>query len=316
MEYLNIGIIKTLASNEYIGSTPEQRGTWTSLIGHCCLHENSGVIRNCTSWGDRRWMQTCGVTREEVSAETELFHFEGDDLIIFGYPHNVQASIEAKREYGKLGGRPKTAEEKPHGKPEGKAKLKPSGKTITKPHGKATVEPEGNSEENHMGNLKEGKGKESKGMECKGITSPDGEGFPPARAGSAEPETRELPFVEERNALARSSRSSHSADPLPKNAAEVETYFRGEIAFGRLLLPPDKVADAAVKFFNTSDGNGWLLSNGLPIQRWKPIASNYAMRYVEIEGRFPSNAPKADEDPYAGLKRVRLPGDVGYESKL
>lgn len=58
---------------------------------------------NHMSFPLRPWMQTCGVTCEEVSAETELFHFEGDVLIIFGYPHNVQASIEAKESTESLG---------------------------------------------------------------------------------------------------------------------------------------------------------------------------------------------------------------------
>ncbi len=58
----------------------------------------------------RRWMQTCGVTDQEISAENELYHFDGDNLVVFGYPHEIQDSVQTRRktarENGKLGGGP------------------------------------------------------------------------------------------------------------------------------------------------------------------------------------------------------------------
>lgn len=239
--------------------------------------------------------------------ESGFLEVDGEALIIHGFRER-NAKLFSNWNNGKSGGRGSKNGEPTDNRTETQTEptddssdsptetqAKPKGKP-NRTHNKPTVNPLGTDK------IRVDKSREEK-IRLEKNSSPDGEGFPPARAGSAEPETRELPFVEERNALARSSRSSHSADPLPKNAAEVETYFRGEIAFGRLLLPPDKVADAAVKFFNTSDGNGWLLSNGLPIQRWKPIASNYAMRYVEIEGRFPSKGGR-DENLLDNYKKL------------
>lgn len=59
----------------------------------------------------RRWMQTCGVTDQEINEENELYHFDGDHLVVFGYPHEIQETLKVKRktarENGKLGGRPK-----------------------------------------------------------------------------------------------------------------------------------------------------------------------------------------------------------------
>lgn len=56
-------------------------------------------------------MQTCGVMDKEVMVGGELYHFDGDDLVVFGYPGGVQELLERKRviarENGKLGGRPK-----------------------------------------------------------------------------------------------------------------------------------------------------------------------------------------------------------------
>ncbi len=110
MEFINIPTA-LFSSPEYIGAEPVQRATWISLLAWCCEQENGGVIEGCRSWGMRRWMQTCGVTDQEINVENELYHFDGDHLIVFGYPHEIQETLKVKRntarENGKLGGRPK-----------------------------------------------------------------------------------------------------------------------------------------------------------------------------------------------------------------
>lgn len=99
------------SSPEFIGAEPVQRATWIALLAWCCTQENGGVIEGCRTWGMRRWMQTCGVMDKEVMAGGELYHFVGDDLVVFGYPGGVQELLERKRviarENGKLGGRPR-----------------------------------------------------------------------------------------------------------------------------------------------------------------------------------------------------------------
>lgn len=110
MEYMNIPTA-LFSSPEFIGAEPVQRATWIALLAWCCTQENGGVIEGCRTWGMRRWMQTCGVMDKEVMAGGELYHFVGDDLVVFGYPGGVQELLERKRviarENGKLGGRPK-----------------------------------------------------------------------------------------------------------------------------------------------------------------------------------------------------------------
>ena len=110
MEFINIPTA-LFSSPEYIGAEPIQRATWISLLAWCCEQENGGIIEGCRSWGMRRWMQTCGVTDQEINEENELYHFDGDNLIVFGYPHEIQETLKTKRktarENGKLGGRPK-----------------------------------------------------------------------------------------------------------------------------------------------------------------------------------------------------------------
>lgn len=110
MEFINIPTA-LFSSPEYIGAEPVQRATWISLLAWCCEQENGGIIEGCRSWGMRRWMQTCGVTDQEINVENELYHFDGDHLVVFGYPHEIQETLKVKRktarENGKLGGRPK-----------------------------------------------------------------------------------------------------------------------------------------------------------------------------------------------------------------
>ena len=76
MEYINIPLY-VIRSNEYIGADPTQRATWLSLIAWSCDQENMGRIAGARSWGDRRWMQSCGVMASEVAESCGLFYCLG-----------------------------------------------------------------------------------------------------------------------------------------------------------------------------------------------------------------------------------------------
>lgn len=116
MEYINIPLY-VIRSNEYIGADPTQRATWLSLVAWSCDQENMGRIAGARSWGDRRWMQSCGVMASEVAESCGLFHWDGDDLVISFYPADAQREIERKREIaranGRKGGRKPTPEPMP-----------------------------------------------------------------------------------------------------------------------------------------------------------------------------------------------------------
>lgn len=116
MEYINIPLY-VIRSNEYIGADPSQRATWLSLVAWSCDQENMGRIAGARSWGDRRWMQSCGVMASEVAESCGLYHWDGDDLVISFYPADAQREIERKREIaranGRKGGRKPTSEPMP-----------------------------------------------------------------------------------------------------------------------------------------------------------------------------------------------------------
>lgn len=80
MEYINIPLY-VIRSNEYIGADPTQRATWLSLIAWSCDQENMGRIAGARSWGDRRWMQSCGVMASEVAARVDRLKAIGNGQV-------------------------------------------------------------------------------------------------------------------------------------------------------------------------------------------------------------------------------------------
>lgn len=106
MNYLNIHT-DILRGAEFIGAEPVERATWIALLGWCATQENGGIIQNCKSWKDRQWQQLAGVTAAEVNLQSDLYFFVEDDLEVAFYPVESEAAVKAKREAGKLGGRPK-----------------------------------------------------------------------------------------------------------------------------------------------------------------------------------------------------------------
>jgi hypothetical protein len=107
MQYLNIPTA-FLRSPEYIAAEPTARATWLSLIGYCAEQENGGIIAACAAWKDRQWQQTAGVTLEETKMICSLWEWQGDSIILFGYPSDKEAMVRSKRQAGTQGGRAKT----------------------------------------------------------------------------------------------------------------------------------------------------------------------------------------------------------------
>lgn len=146
MNWINIHTA-FIRSPEFIGAEPVERATWLCLLAYCCEQENGGTIAECDAWKCRRWQQTCGVSLEEVMNESELWEWTGKSLIVHSYPADKEREVSAKRKAGKLGGRPKTVEEKtnvlapekPYGLPDGL----PDGSNVLKRKGKERKGKEG-----------------------------------------------------------------------------------------------------------------------------------------------------------------------------
>ena len=104
MNWLNLQT-SVIRSPEYVGCDPVQRATWLNLMIYCAEQENGGVIPSAASWKDRRWQQTCGVTKSEVEDKCELWSFDGDNLTLWGYPSEKEEEIQRNRESGHRGGK-------------------------------------------------------------------------------------------------------------------------------------------------------------------------------------------------------------------
>jgi hypothetical protein len=104
MNWLNIEI-KTLTSNEFLGSEPVDRATWICLLRYCAQQENGGKIKDCKEWKNRQWMQLAGITCEEINRKTMLWKWEGDSVTVWEYPTCKEKEIKAKRKAGRITGK-------------------------------------------------------------------------------------------------------------------------------------------------------------------------------------------------------------------
>ncbi len=106
MDWLNLHV-SVLDSPECLRCDPVRRATWLWLLRYCIGQENGGVIQDCRSWGDTTWQQLCRVRLKEVNSESPLWSWEGEQLRVCFYPIEKQAEVQAKRDAGQRGGRPK-----------------------------------------------------------------------------------------------------------------------------------------------------------------------------------------------------------------
>lgn len=120
MDWLNLHS-KVLDSPQVVGAEPVDRGTWLMLQRYCIGQENGGRIAGCGAWKDRKWQQLAKVTLLEVQRKSELWAWDGQDLVVWEYPVEKEAEVQAKREIAKVngnrGGRPRKTDVGFSGKP-------------------------------------------------------------------------------------------------------------------------------------------------------------------------------------------------------
>lgn len=151
MDWINIHT-SMLRAPEYLGSEPTARATWLNVLSWCCTQENSGRIRNCRAWKDRQWQQLCGVMEQEINSAEPLLCWDGNDLLVWGYPVAKQTEVQQDRINGAKGGQSRSEAKIQASRANG-AKRKPS-------QSQANPKPEPNGME---GNGREWKGKEENG---------------------------------------------------------------------------------------------------------------------------------------------------------
>lgn len=100
MEYLNLRAAD-LDSPQFIGADPIDRATWLCLMRYCVGQENSGTIAGCAGWTDRKWQQVARITLSEVKRSTQLWAWNGENVVVWGYPLERQEACQRLRALGK-----------------------------------------------------------------------------------------------------------------------------------------------------------------------------------------------------------------------
>jgi hypothetical protein len=120
MNWLNLNV-QILDSENFIGSDPTDRATWLCLLRYCIGQENMGTIPDCAEWADRKWQQLVRITKKEAGRKCDLWSWDGNTLIVWGYPVEKEQEVQEKRERartnGAKGGRPKLTDTGTHEKP-------------------------------------------------------------------------------------------------------------------------------------------------------------------------------------------------------
>ena len=103
MNWININTSQS-RDPRYMDSTWLERGAWLSMVAYCTERETAGVIVGARLWTDRQWLIALGGLLTDISRESGLWSWSGDDLHLELYPHDVQATVIARREAGRKGG--------------------------------------------------------------------------------------------------------------------------------------------------------------------------------------------------------------------
>jgi hypothetical protein len=61
------------------------------------MQETSGIIRDCRNWGDRKWQQVVGITKDEALRECPLWTWDGDDIHITAYNEDNEQRVKTLR---------------------------------------------------------------------------------------------------------------------------------------------------------------------------------------------------------------------------
>lgn len=106
MNWLNLDLAD-LRKSEFVGADLAQRGVWLSVISWCAAVENGGKVAGGRLWSTKMWQQACGVGLRELRQPSNLWAWDGDDLVIWNYPNGKENQVKAGRSSGCKGGRPK-----------------------------------------------------------------------------------------------------------------------------------------------------------------------------------------------------------------
>ena len=97
MEYVGADV-RQLMSPEWWRVPENVRGRWLQLVGFCAFRENGDTIRDAKAWTNRDW-GGAGLTKNAVQSVVKWgwARFDGADLVVLGYPKEVEARLRRRR---------------------------------------------------------------------------------------------------------------------------------------------------------------------------------------------------------------------------
>ena len=107
MNWININTSQS-RDPRWMDSTWLERGAWLSMVCYCTERETDGVIVGARLWSDRQWLIALGGLLTDISPDALLWSWSGDDLHLELYPHDLQATVIARRDAGRKGGQAKS----------------------------------------------------------------------------------------------------------------------------------------------------------------------------------------------------------------
>jgi hypothetical protein len=96
VEFINLHT--SVLDNEILATADDgPRSTWLHLLRYCIGQENGGRIEGAAKWPERKWLLLCRVAQSATQVATELWSWDDDTLVLWGYPLDKQKEVRAKR---------------------------------------------------------------------------------------------------------------------------------------------------------------------------------------------------------------------------
>jgi hypothetical protein len=224
-------------------ASPHELGTWLTLMMFCCQNENGGRIEGARTWTPKQWY-TNGL--DPIDAESQLWTWDGNDLIVGYYPMKSERRAKASRSNGCKGGRPK----------------KNLAQNLDQNLGNNLG---GNLDNNLAQNLDSAvaMGETIEGVSNKTVVSNNSVNQP------------NLTPIEKENNI--KEKESPLPFPIPQSAEEVQSYLES------LPEHPQDTRRCAVQYFMRMANANWTTKSGEPITNWTHHVKLFAERWIQYE---------------------------------
>jgi hypothetical protein len=217
---------------------------------YCCQNENGGRIEGARQWTTKQWY-TNGL--DPIEGESQLWTWDGNDLIVANYPHRKEKAVKAYRANGCKGGRPRKNQTQNQNRNQSENQ---NHNQIENQNGNQNLPLNGDQNGDPMGETIEG-------VSNKTVVSNNSVNQP-----NLSPIEKENNIKEKENPL---------PFPIPQSAEEVQSYLES------LPQHPQDTRRCAVQYFMRMANVNWTTKTGEPITNWTHHVKLFAERWIQYE---------------------------------